>query len=328
MTQTAFVTGATGFVGSHVARELHRRGWAVHVLARPTSSLEDLSDVPVTVHLGDVVDAASVDAAMPPDVDGVFHVAASTNLWSRNNAAQSRINLDGTRNLLDAAEAAGARRFVHTSSFVAWGFLDREFNEDSPRTDATDWINYVRTKHLSEQMVLDAAAGGRVDAVILNPGNVLGPGDRHNWSRLFRMVNDGSLPGAPPGGGNFCDVREVARAHVQAWHRGATGQRYLLGGEFASYLQVIVLAGEMLGAPVPGKPTPSWILAAVARAKSLLAALTGKKPDLTPEEAAIITREIRCDSGRAQRELDYRAMPLRDMVLDTIEWMRGKGLLQ
>jgi dihydroflavonol-4-reductase len=328
MTQTAFVTGATGFVGSHVARELHRRGWAVHVLARPTSSLEDLSDVPVTVHLGDVVDAASVDAAMPPDVDGVFHVAASTNLWSRNNAAQSRINLDGTRNLLDAAEAAGARRFVHTSSFVAWGFLDREFNEDSPRTDATDWINYVRTKHLSEQMVLDAAAGGRVDAVILNPGNVLGPGDRHNWSRLFRMVNDGSLPGAPPGGGNFCDVREVARAHVQAWHRGATGQRYLLGGEFASYLQVIVLAGEMLGAPVPGKPTPSWILAAVARAKSLLAALTGKKPDLTPEEAAIITHEIRCDSGRAQRELDYRAMPLRDMVLDTIEWMRGKGLLQ
>ncbi|MCW8872118.1 MAG: SDR family oxidoreductase, partial [Xanthomonadales bacterium] len=326
MTQTAFVTGATGFVGSHVARELHRRGWAVHVLARPTSSLEDLSDVPVTVHLGDVVDAASVDAAMPPDVDGVFHVAASTNLWSRNNAAQSRINLDGTRNLLDAAEAAGARRFVHTSSFVAWGFLDREFNEDSPRTDATDWINYVRTKHLSEQMVLDAAAGGRVDAVILNPGNVLGPGDRHNWSRLFRMVNDGSLPGAPPGGGNFCDVREVARAHVQAWHRGATGQRYLLGGEFASYLQVIVLAGEMLGAPVPGKPTPSWILAAVARAKSLLAALTGKKPDLTPEEAAIITHEIRCDSGRAQRELDYRAMPLRDMVLDTIEWMRGKGL--
>jgi nucleoside-diphosphate-sugar epimerase len=328
MTQTAFVTGATGFVGSHVARELHRRGWVVHVLARPTSSLEDLSDVPVTVHLGDVVDAASVGAAMPPNVDGVFHVAASTNLWSKNNAAQSRINLDGTRNLLDAAQAVGARRFVHTSSFAAWGFLDREFNEDSPRTDATDWINYVRTKHLSEQMVLDAAAGARIDAVILNPGNVLGPGDRHNWSRLFRMVHERSLPGAPPGGGNFCDVREVARAHVQAWHRGATGQRYLLGGEFASYLQVIVLAGELLGAPVPGKPTPAWILTTAARAKSLLAALTGKKPDLTPEEAAIITHEIRCDSGRAQRELDYRAVPLRDMVRDTIEWMTGKGLLQ
>jgi dihydroflavonol-4-reductase len=328
MTQTAFVTGATGFVGAHVARELHRRGWAVHVLARPTSSLEDLSDVPVTVHLGDVVDAASVGAAMPPNVDGVFHVAASTNLWSKHNAKQSRVNLDGTRNLLDAAEAAGARRFVHTSSFVAWGFPDREFNEDSARTDTTDWINYVRTKHLSERMVLDAAADGRVDAVILNPANVLGPGDRHNWSRLFRMVAEGSLPGAPPGGGNFCDVREVARAHVQAWHRGATGQRFLLGGEFASYLQVIALAGELLSAPVPGKPTPAWILTAAARVKSVLANISGNKPDLTPEEAAIITHDIRCDSGRAQRELDYRTLPLRDMVRDTIDWMTEKGLLQ
>jgi nucleoside-diphosphate-sugar epimerase len=328
MTHTAFVTGATGFVGSHVARELHRQGWAVHVLARPTSSLQDLSDMPVTVHLGDVADAASVSAAMPANVDGVFHVAASTNLWSKRNAEQSRINLDGTCNLLDAAEAAGARRFVHTSSFVAWGFLDREFNEDSPRNNAADWINYVRTKHLSEQMVLDAAASGRVDAVVLNPGNVLGPGDRHNWSRLFRMVHQGSLPGAPPGGGNFCDVREVARAHVQAWHRGTTGQNYLLGGEFASYLEVIALAGEILHAAVPGRPTPYWVLAAVARAKSVLAAMTGKRPDITPEEAAIIAHDIRCDSRKAQQELEYRSVPLRDMVRDTIDWMTERGLLQ
>lgn len=327
MTQTAFVTGATGFVGAHVARELQRQGWAVHVLARPTSSLEDLSDVPVTLHLGDVVDAASVSAAMPRNVDAVFHVAASTNLWSKKNAEQSRTNLDGTRNLLDVAEAAGARRFVHTSSFVAWGFPDREFNEDSPRSNATDWVNYVRTKHLSEQMVLDAAARGRIDTVVLNPGNVLGPGDRHNWSRLFRMVGEGSLPGAPPGGGNFCDVREVARAHVQAWHRGTTGQRYLLGGEFASYLQVISLAGEMLAATVPRKPTPAWILAAVARVQSVLASVTGRKPEMTPEEAAIIAQEIRCDSAKAQRELDYRTVPLRDMVRDTIDWMTEKGLL-
>lgn len=325
---TAFVTGATGFVGSHVARELHRQGWAVHVLARPTSSLDDVSDVPVTVHLGDVVDADSVRAAMPRSVDGVFHVAASTNLWSRNNDQQTRINIEGTRNLLSAAQVAGARRFIHTSSFVSWGFQDHVITEDRPRTDATDWINYVRTKHLSEQMVLDVAASGNVDAVVLNPGNVLGPGDRHNWSRLFRMVARRALPGAPPGGGNFCDVREVARAHVQAWHDGGTGQRYLLGGEFASYLQVIALAGELLGVPVPGRPTPAWILAAVARAKGALAAVTGREPDMTPEEAAIIAHNIRCDSGKAQRELGYRTMPMREMVADTIDWMTEKGLLQ
>jgi nucleoside-diphosphate-sugar epimerase len=255
-------------------------------------------------------------------------VAASTNLWSRKNAEQTRINIEGTRNLLAAAEAAGARRFIHTSSFAAWGFLDGEFNEESPRTDATDWINYVRTKHLSEKVVLDAVRADRIDAVVVNPGNVLGPGDRHNWSRLFRMVSQHSLPGAPPGGGNFCDVREVARAHVQAWHSGKTGHRYLLGGEFASYMQVIQLAGEILQAPVPGKPTPAWLLVAVARIKSALAAVTGQEPDLTPEAAAISRHNIRCDSSKAQRELGYRTVPLRDMVRDTIDWMAGKGLLQ
>jgi len=327
MTQTAFVTGATGFVGSHLARELHRQGWDVHVLVRPTSSLEDVSEVPLTVHTGDVVDAASVFAAMPRGVDGVFHVAASTNLWSRRNGDQSRINLDGTRNLLAAAEAAGARRFIHTSSFAAWGLLDQPFMEDSARTDASDWINYVRTKHLSEQMVRDAAAGGRVDAVILNPANVLGPGDRHNWSRLFRMVNERSLPGAPPGGGNFCDVREVARAHVQAWHRGQTGRRYLLGGEFATYLEVIGLAGELLDVPVPRKALPAWAMRAAARLKSLPAVFSGREPDITPEAAAIAVHSLRCDSARAEHELGYRAMPLRDMVSDTVAWMRDGGLL-
>jgi nucleoside-diphosphate-sugar epimerase len=327
MTHTAFVTGASGFVGSHLARELHRQGWMVHVLARSGSSLDEIDDVPVTAHSGDVCDAASLRTAIPPGVDAVFHVAASTNLWSQHNEEQSAINLDGTRNMLAAARSAGARRFVHTSSFVAWGLCKDVLNEDSPRTSATDWINYIRTKHLSEQMVLAEAAGGHCDAVVLNPGNVLGPGDRRNWSRLFRMVARQSLPGAPSGGGNFCDVREVARAHVQAWHRGRTGHRYLLGGEFASYLQVIAMAGDLLGRRVPRKPLPGWLLAAVARLKSAAAAVSGREPDITPEAAAITAHNIRCDSGKAQRELDYRLVPLGDMVRDTIDWMSQRGLL-
>jgi len=328
MTHAAFVTGASGFVGSHLARLLHQQGWEVHILARSTTSLDEIDDVPVTLHTGDVCDEASLRSAIPQGVDAVFHVAASTNLWSRNNAEQSRINLDGTRHMLAAAEAAGAGRFVHTSSFAAWGLRDGVFTEDSPRTDTSDWINYIRTKHLSEQMVLEAAASGRIDAVVLNPGNVLGPGDRRNWSRLFRMVKQGSLPGAPTGGGNFCDVREVARAHLQAWHRAPTGRRFLLGGEFASYLQVIRIAGELLETRVPQRPLPAWLLAAMARLNSGIAVVTGREPDITPESAAIITHNIRCDSGRAQRELDYRIVPLRDMVRDTIDWMSERGLLE
>jgi dihydroflavonol-4-reductase len=327
MSLTAFVTGATGFVGSRLAAELCSQGWAVHVLARPSSSLQDLGELPVVVHRGDVVDAASIAAALPENSDAVFHVAASTNLWSRKNPDQTRVNIEGTRNMLDAAVAGGVRRFVHTSSFVTWGFQDTVINEDSPRTDRFDWINYVRTKHESEQHVLDAARDGRIDAVILNPGNVLGPGDRHNWSRLFRLIQQGKLHGAPPGGGNFCDVGEVARAHVRAWHDGGTGQRYLLGGEFASYLEAIRIAGEILDRRVPSRATPPWLLNAIARLSAALAKFTGREPDITPEGAAIVTHTIRCDSSKAKRELGYRSAPLHEMIHDTIEWMREQGLL-
>ena len=327
MSRTAFVTGASGFVGSHLARELHGQGWRVHLLARPSSSLDGVEDVPCEKHLGDVTDAASVQAAIPRGVDGVFHVAASTNFWSRRNAEQTRINIDGTRNVLEAAIDAGAGRFVHTSSFVSWGFTDTTIDEDSPRTDASDWINYVRTKHRSEQLVLDAAAAGRIDAVVLNPANVLGPGDRHNWSRLFRLVQERGLPGAPPGGGNFCDVREVARAHARAWHDGRCGQRYLLGGEFARIIDVIAIAGEMLDRPVPRRPMPAWALKSSARMMTALAALRGKEPDLTPEAAVMTSHDIRCDSSRAERELGYRSVPLRDMIRDTIDWMKEQGML-
>jgi dihydroflavonol-4-reductase len=327
MSLTAFVTGATGFVGSRLASELCSQGWEVHVLARPSSSLKDLGEAPVVVHHGDVADAASIGNALPAGADAVFHVAASTNLWSRKNADQTRVNVAGTRNMLDAAIAAGARRFVQTSSFVTWGFQDTRFTEESPRTGAFDWINYVRTKHESEQLVLDAARSGRVDAVVLNPGNVLGPGDRRNWSRLFRLIRLGKLPGAPPGGGNFCDVGEVARAHIQAWLQGGSAQRYLLGGEFASYLDVIRLAGSILDSRVPSGPTPAWLLTAGARLASGLAVFTGKEPDITPEAAAIVTHTIRCDSSKAERELGYRSVPLEDMVRETIEWMEGEGML-
>ncbi len=121
MSLAAFVSGASGFVGSNLVRELHGQGWQVHILARPTSSLEEIEGVPLTVHLGDLADSSSVAAAMPENLDAVFHVAASTNFWSKNNVAQDRVNIDGTRNMVEAAIAAKARRFIHTSSFATWG---------------------------------------------------------------------------------------------------------------------------------------------------------------------------------------------------------------
>jgi dihydroflavonol-4-reductase len=328
MTLRAFVTGASGFVGSRLVHELHDQGWQIDVFLRLTASLEDIFELPLTVHRGDIVDAESVRRCMPTGIDAVFHVAASTNVWSGNNAEQEQINITGTRNLIEAAVAAQANRFIHTSSFTTWGFQDALINENSPRTDASDWINYVRTKHIAEQCVEEFVQSGRLDAVILNPGHILGPGDRHNWSRMITLLNTGKLPGVPPGSGPFADVRQVAKAHVAAFHQGISGRKYLLGGETVSFLELIRLAGEILGKQTPKKATPAWLLRAVARWYVICAAVSGKEPDLTPESAAMITRKLSCDSSRAREELDYRFTPVGTLLQETIDWMNQAGMLK
>jgi nucleoside-diphosphate-sugar epimerase len=325
---SAFVTGATGFVGMNLARELAGNGWHVTALVRGTSSLEDIEDLGIELRYGDIIDAGSVMDAMPLKVDCVFHVAASTSIWSRNNGLQTRVNVDGTRNVMDAALTKGAGRMVHTSSFVVWGFPENLLTEESPRLDNGDWINYIRTKRQAESLVIDAIDNRGLDAVIVNPAHVLGPGDRRNWSRVIRLVNEGKLPGVPPGGGAFSDVREVAKAHIEAFHRGRSGHNYILGGEDTLFVDVVRMTGELLGKKVPKRASPAWLLKAVARLYVLKAALDGNEPDLTPEGAALVTRHIRCDSSKAQRELGYRFTPTRQLVEDTCAWMRGKGMLQ
>jgi nucleoside-diphosphate-sugar epimerase len=327
MSHSAFVTGATGFVGMNLARELVRQGWNVTALVRERASLDDINDLPLSMCIGDITDAASLARAIPKGVDGVFHVAASTNIWSRNNDGQTSANVAGTQNVVDAAVAAGAGRFVHTSSFVVWGFHEDVLNEDSPRLDNSDWINYIRTKHHAENIVKKAVSDDRMDAVIVNPAHILGPGDRHNWSRMIRMVNQEKLPGIPPGGGAFADVREVAKAHVAAFHHGLCGQNYLLGGEDTMFIDVVRMTGEILGKPVPKNASPAWLLKAVARFYVMLAAITNREPDMTPEGAAMITRHINCDSSRAMSELGYTYTPVRTLLEDTCNWLKREGLL-
>ena len=327
MSLTAFVSGASGFVGSNLVRELHLQGWRIHVLARASSSLEEIKGVPVTVHYGDLLDSNSLAQAMPKGLDAVFHVAASTNFWSKNNAAQDRANIGGTQNMIKSAVAARARRFIHTSSFVTWGFRNTELTERSKRTDATDWINYVRSKHLAEEVVLSAVRDDVLDAVILNPAHVLGPGDQHNWSRMIRMANQRKLLAAPPGGGNFCDVRKIAKAHIEGYHRGRKGEKYLLGGEYASFVDVVRLTGEVLGKRVPGRPAPAWIMKAWGHMNMAFSAVTGREPDITPESAAMVAYQIACDSSKAQEELNYGFTPVRTLIEDTVDWMNEKELL-
>lgn len=322
----AFVTGATGFVGLNLVEELARQGWHVIALHRAGSDLKYLQRMPAQRVVGDVTDPASLMRALPETVDAVFHVAGDTGLWSRHNAQQDRVNIEGTRNMVAAALGKRARRFVHTSSLSAYGLQRGRIDENSEQLGRISPVNYQRSKYLAEEEVRAGVARG-LDAVIVNPGGILGPYDTHNYARLVTLVATGKLPGVPPGSLSFCHVREVAKAHIAAAERGRRGENYLLAGTNARVIDLVREIGAATGQAVPSRPTPAWVLRAVGALGALGGALTGREPILTPEAARMVTREVSCDCAKAMRELGFRAVPLSAMVADCVGWMAAEGLL-
>lgn len=323
---TAFVTGATGFIGGHLVDRLLDDGWRVVALCRPSERAEALARAGVETVAGDVADAGAVREACPPAAAAVFHLAVSTNLWRRQNDHQYRVNVVGTRNVVDAARATGARRLVHVSSIAAWGPVSGVIAADRPQHGESSWINYCRTKALAERAVADGRALG-LDAVIVSPSHVLGPRDRHNWSRIIRWIAEDKLPGVPPGGGSFCDVREVAEALYRAQELGRGGFNYLLGGPDASYLELTRLIADRLGRKPPKRATPAWLLRAVAGAADLASRFTGRMPKLTPEGAVMTSLYNTVDDEPAREELAYRHVPLHESLGDTIAWLREAGAI-
>jgi nucleoside-diphosphate-sugar epimerase len=322
----AFVTGATGFVGLNLVEELLAQGWRVIALHRAGSDLRYLRRMAAERAIGDITDRASLLRALPQGVDGVFHVAGDTSLWSRRNAQQDRVNVEGTRNMVAGALARGARRFVHTSSISAYGMHRGRIDEHAAQLGADSPVNYQRSKYLAEEEVRAGIARG-LDALILNPGAIIGAYDTHNYARLVTLVAAGRLPGVPPGSLPFCHVREVAKAHVAAFDCGRKGENYLLGGTDARLLELVREIGAATGRAVPQRPTPAWALLVMGKLGALRGVLSGRQPTLTPEMVLQATRDVSCDSAKAMRELGYRAVPLREMVHDCVQWMAAEGLL-
>jgi len=324
---TAFVTGATGFVGQHLVLQLREQGWTVRALRRVGSSAGALESVGVEWMTGDITDGAAVHEAMHQGCDVVFHLAADTSMWRGDRERQTRVNVEGTRNMLEAWESRGGECFVYASTIGVWGLREGEVNESTPRHDSSvQRINYARTKSLAESQVRDAANRGR-RAVILNPAHVMGPLDRHNWIRLIEMVAGNRLPAIASGGGSFADVREVARAHIAAVERARPGVNYLLGGENHSFAEAIGTIADRLGVVVRAPRLSAPALRAVARLKDWTSRVTGRRPDITPDEAAFVTLRQRCDSTRAMDELGYRITPFPVLVDETVEWARAAGRL-
>ena len=326
MARTAFVTGANGFVGLNLVQELLAQGWRVIALHRAGSDIKYLQRMRAERAVGDVTHRASLMRALPEAVDAVFHVAGDTGLWARNNAQQDRVNIEGTRHMVAAALEKRARRFVHTSTISAYGLQRGRIDERSEQLGRVSPVNYQRSKFLAEEEVRAGIARG-LDAVILNPGAIMGAYDTHNYARVTMLVVAGKLPGIPPGSLPFCHVREVAKAHVAAFERGRKGENYLLGGTDARFLELVREIGAATGRSVPQRPTPAWVLRTLGLLGGAASHLTGRQPTLTPEASRMVTRNVSCDSSKAMRELGFRAVPLREMVGDCVAWLDAEGLL-
>ncbi|WP_341892299.1 NAD-dependent epimerase/dehydratase family protein [Variovorax sp. YR752] len=320
---SVLLTGGSGFLGGHLLRELRAAGCEVRALSRRAESDATLSAAGAVPVRADLADAASLERALA-GCEAVFHAAADTSVWKPQAMAQTATNVGGTITLLRAAESARVRAFVHTSSVSAFSHLVHDsLNESVPQRGAQSWINYERTKHLGEQ----AVRGSALPWIVFNPAHILGPGDRHNWSRLIAMVDREKLPGIPPGSGAFADVREVAAAQVRAWQQQRFGQAYLLGGEHASLVDFVHRVGAMLGRRTPARATPAWALMAYARVLDGWSRLSGREPAVTPEGATLTCHRLQVDSSRARRELGYRETPLEALLADTLAWMAGEGML-
>jgi dihydroflavonol-4-reductase len=322
------LTGATGFLGGHILERLLADSVQVAAIVRSQDAAKALAARGVNAIVGSLEDPAAVGDALGEPTDCVFHVAADTSTWRGNEERQTRTNVGGTRNVLAAAQAAGVRRFVHTSSVSAFGQQEAILTEHSPRLGKESWINYERTKAIAEELVLEADAKAAIEAAVLNPAHILGPGDTHNWASMFLMIDQGKLPGAPPGSGAFADVREVAAAQIAAWKHPAHGEQFLLGGEHASFLELIQSIARELDRKAPAKAMSAGFIRGYARVLDAISRVTGREPPLTPQAVSFTCHHLRVDSGKAIRELGYRTTPLDVLVHDTCDWLREQGMLR
>ncbi len=329
MSKRAFVTGGTGFLGRHLVEQLVAAQWDVTCFHRESSNLGALKSLGVALRAGVLHDVKSVSAAMSDGIDVVFHVAANTSSWARNDAEQTRDNVEGTRAVVEASIARGVKRLVQTSTWGVYGLAagDRmELTETAPRLGLRSPVNYERSKYLAEELALSATARG-LEVVSLEPPHIMGRYDTVNWSRLISMAHQGTLPGVPPGSGQFAAASEIARAHLIAAERGRSGERYLLPGAQATFLDVVKIVCELSGREMNVRVLPALLLRAVARAKAIAAAFTGREPDITPAAARMTSTNARIISTKARDELDYRQQSLREMVEESYRWLQEQGML-
>jgi dihydroflavonol-4-reductase len=322
------VTGATGFVGSHVVRQLVERGESVRVLVRPASSMRALEGLGVEVARGDLRDASAVCGAMR-GVRRVFHVGADYRLWARNPAAIYETNVLGTSNVLSAVDA-GVERVVYTST-VATIAVPRDHLPDETTDASLDEMigHYKRSKFLAERSVLDAATRG-LPVVIVNPTTPVGEGD---WrptptGNVILEFLRGRLPAYVQTGLNLVPVEDVARGHLLAADHGRVGERYLLGGRNMTLKEMLDALATISGQRAPRVCLPWSVAIALGYVDQLAANVRGREPRIPLEGVRMARHRMWADCTKAQRELGFQPGSVEAALQRAVEWYRQNGYVQ
>jgi dihydroflavonol-4-reductase len=324
---SVLITGATGFVGSWLARRLIEGGEEVRVLHRPSSRLDDLAGLPFVSCPGDVTDPDSVTAACR-GVDTVFHLAGVVGYSRAARPLMDEVNVGGTRNVLSALRVSRAK-LIYMSSVVAVGasFDGTPLNEDSPYNVSRLNLGYFETKHAAELLVREACRSGAVEAVILNPSTIYGAGDAKKGSRKTQLkVARGKFPFYTSGGVSVVSVHDVVDAVLKARERGRNGERYILSGDNITIRDLLGRIAALAGVKPPSIYLPSPAVHAIGRVGDWLETM-GKKGPLNSENAWTSLLFHWFDHGKAAAELGFRPRPADEALKESVDWMRQEGLL-
>jgi dihydroflavonol-4-reductase len=325
----ALVTGATGFVGAAVARALLNAGWQVRVLARAGSNRSNLTQLAVEVAEGDLADVASLERALQ-GCSGLFHAAADYRLGARDPSELYRTNVEGTRNILGAAQRSGTARVVYTSSVATIGIpLDGSpGSEQTPAVLSNMIGHYKRSKFLAEEVVRESARAG-LFVVIVNPSTPVGPGDIKPTptGRLVLDAASGRMPAYVDTGLNIAHVDDIAQGHLLAFERGKAGERYILGGQDMTLCDILAQICGLAGRKPPRVRLPYAAVLPLAHVADIVSKVTGRSGRLTLEGLRMSRKHMFFTSAKAAEELGYRWRPPIEAFADALRWFRERGLL-
>ncbi len=323
-----FVTGATGFLGSHVARQLLAKGAGLRLLVRSTSRLDNIADIAAERVVGDLRDLDSLQKGMA-GCEFVFHVAADYRLWARNGQELYDSNVEGTRNVLQAARDSGVRRVIYTSSVATMGFGNngRLTDEKSPVTLSSMIGDYKRSKFMAEQLVIEAGRSGQ-NVVMVNPTTPVGERDIKP-TPSGRIVVDflrRKFPAYVDTGLNLVDVADCANGHLLAMEKAQPGERYILGGENLTLKQILDKLASLTGLPSPNIRLPYALALATGVVDTLVVGkMLKREPRVTIDAVRMGRKKMFVSSSKAERELGWSPRPVEDALRRAVDWFQANG---